>query len=167
MIKPVILCAMVAVLAGCAVPNQPKAPVLGPRPAGLVKLLGDDADGVYADFRVVSTYQGNPHLRRFYMISNYGQPRRITDNPPVYIASSRVISVVNCDTQQRAQFERIYLTQYWGEGEPVLKRESAGQWESFPKDSLMGIFAGAVCQIKPEHLKPEPQKDTRRTLMDL
>jgi len=86
-------------------------------------------------------------------------------NPPVYIASSRVINVVNCDTHQRAQFERIYLSEYWGQGDAIAKRGSVGQWESYPAESLLGAMAGRICQIKPEYLKPEPPKDTRPTVL--
>lgn len=165
MMKLLVLCAAFTLLAGCANLTQTKKPTPGPRPDGIVILLNDSSGNVYTDLRTVSTYQGNPHLRRFYLISNYNEPRRVRDNPPVYIASSRVINVVNCDTHQRALFERIYFSDYWGEGEAIAKRGSVGQWESYPEESLIGIVAGMTCQIKPERLKPEPAKDTRPTLL--
>lgn len=163
--KPIALCAVLFLLTGCASLNKAKEPKLGPRPSGLIKLLEDDSGGLYADLRTISSYQGNPHLRRFYIVNNYIPPRRFDRNPPVYIASSRVINVVNCDTHQRAQFERIYLSEYWGQGDAIAKRGSVGQWESYPAESLLGAMAGRICQIKPEYLKPEPPKDTRPTVL--
>jgi len=163
--KPFILCAALTLLLGCTSKSKLHAPEVGPRPAGLVKLLEDDTGGTYADMRNVSSYQNNVHLRRFFLINNYIGPQRMKTDPAVYVASSTVINVVNCDTQQRAQFERIYLSQYWGEGDVIGKRNAIGQWESFPKESLFGIIASGVCNIDATRLKPEPLKDTRQPLL--
>ncbi|WP_231889215.1 surface-adhesin E family protein [Mangrovibacter phragmitis] len=74
------------------------------------------------------------------------------------------MNVVNCDTHQRAQFERIYFSQYWGKGDVIAKRSPTGQWKDIPENSLAGIMGNAVCQIDPTRLKPEPPRDTRPPL---
>ncbi|AUQ24490.1 surface-adhesin E family protein [Dickeya zeae] len=161
--KHLILCTALTLLAGCSSSN--KVPTVGPRPAGLLKMLEDSTGGTYADMRSISSYQNNTHLRRFFLINNYIGPKRVQTEPPIYVSSSRVINVVNCDTQERAQFERIYFSQYWGQGDAILKRETVGQWEKYPKESLIGIVADSICKIDPTHLKPEPPKDTRVPLL--
>ena len=163
--KRPLLCVTLALLVGCISQNKSQAPQFTPQPAGLVKLLEDDTGGTYADMRTVSSYQGNTQLRRFYLINNYIGPRQMQSNPPVYIASSSVINVVNCETKQRAQFERIYLSHYWAKGDVIAKRAPIGQWEPYPEESLLGIIATSVCQIKAATLKPEPPRDTRIPLL--
>ncbi|WP_436859175.1 surface-adhesin E family protein [Citrobacter tructae] len=163
--KRLLLCVTLALLAGCTSQTQSQAPQLTPRPAGLVKLLEDDTGGTYADMRTVSSYQGNTQLRRFYLINNYVGPRQMQTTPPVYVASSSVINVVNCETKQRAQFERIYYSQYWAQGDVIAKRAAIGQWEPYPEESLIGIIATSVCQIKAATLKPEPPRDTHTPLL--
>lgn len=163
--KLLFLCFTLVLLFGCNSMNKLQAPEVGPRPAGLVKLLEDDTGGTYADMRSVSSYQGNTHLRRLFLINNYIGPRRVGTEPPVYIASSTVINVVNCNTHQRAQFERIYFSLYWGNGDVIAKRGAIGQWESYPEESLIGIVANSVCNIDPARLKPESPRDTRPSLL--
>jgi len=154
----------IVLLAGCVSHKQTDAPVQGARPAGFMPLLEDKTGGTYVDFRTISAYRGNTRLRRFYTVNNYLPPTPIK-NPSVWIASSRVVNVVNCDTKERALFERIYLSEYWGAGEAIAKRKPVGQWESFPENSLFGIVASSVCLIKAESLKPEPSPDTRKMVL--
>lgn len=163
--KRLLLCVTLALLAGCTSQNKSQAPQFTPQPAGLVKLLEDDTGGTYADMRTVSSYQGNTQLRRFYLINNYIGPRQMRSNPPVYIASSSVINVVNCETKQRAQFERIYLSQYWAKGDVIAKRAPISQWEPYSEESLLVIIVTSVCRIKVAMLKPEPPRDPHIPLM--
>lgn len=115
---------------------------------------------------MISTYQGNDHLRRFYFINNYAEKTLIIKNPPVYIASSRAIDVINCDKNQRAVMARTYFSKPFAEGDVVHVTQDVGQWESYPKDSLFGIIAESMCSIPVEKLKPEPAKDNRKPLLD-
>ncbi|WP_353613992.1 surface-adhesin E family protein [Mangrovibacter phragmitis] len=166
--KSCMLCIALILLSGCkSIGNETlsKKPEPGPRPAGLVTMLEDKSGGTYMDMRSVSAYQGNNHLRRFHLINHYIPAQHMSAEKPVYVASSTVINVVNCDTHQRAQFERIYFSQYWGEGDVIAKRSPIGQWQDIPENSLAGIIDHAVCQIDPARLKPEPPKDTRPALL--
>nr|WP_154324994.1 surface-adhesin E family protein [Pantoea sp. 201603H] len=163
--KILIFFTAVILLAGCNNQSKLQGQQIEPRPTGLVKLLEDDTGGMYADMRNISSYQGNTRLRRFSLINNYIDARRVQTDPPVYIASSTVINVVNCDTKMRAQFERIYFSRYWGDGDVIAKRSSVGQWEVFPAESLIGIVASAACSIDATHLKSELSRDTRPSLL--
>lgn len=165
MIGRILTLLALTLLAGCVSQKQTDAPVPGTRPAGFIALLEDKTGGTYVDFRTISAYQGNAHLRHFYTVNNYLPPTHIQKNPSVWIASSRVINVVNCDTKERALFERIYLSEYWGRGEAIAKRKPVGQWEAFPENSLFGIIAKSVCLIKAEALKPEPAAESRKMLL--
>lgn len=160
MIKPLWLCSALLLMTGCASVDKPDVPAANTRPHGIIKMLEDDTGGTYADMRTVSSYKGNTHLRRLWLINNYEQGGLYQKNPPIHIYSSRAIYVFNCDTQEYAQFERIYFTQRWAEGDKVFKRHSIGQWQPYPQESLMGIVAAAVCLIEPSRLKPEPPRDT-------
>ena len=97
-------------LTGCAMNNKPQPQTPEKAPPGFVKILQDDKITSYIDFRVISTYQGNSHLRRFYFIDNYAQQTKIIDNPPLYIASSRAIYVINCDKNQRSVMGRTFFS---------------------------------------------------------
>ncbi|MFS2222087.1 surface-adhesin E family protein [Pantoea sp. B65] len=152
-------------LAGCASQTSPQPPAVGKPPAGFVRMLSNEQVMTYADLHQISSYQGNSHLRRFYIINNYTPQTRIKEKPPIYIASSRVINVINCDTQERAQFEHIFFSQPYGQGEVVTMGDAVGQWHAFPKDSLMGMMADMICKIDPARLKPEPAKETRVPLL--
>lgn len=154
-------------LTGCAMNNKPQPQTPEKAPPGFVKILQDDKITSYIDFRVISTYQGNSHLRRFYFINNYAQQTKIIDNPPLYIASSRAINVINCDKNQRAVMGRSFYSKPFAEGELVHASVEIGQWESFPENSLIGITAGMMCRIPVEKLKPEPAKESRKPLLDL
>lgn len=160
MIKPLLLCATLLLMAGCTSVTKPATSDVKARPHGLIKMLEDETGGTYADMRTVSLYQGNPQLRRLWLINNYEKGGLYQKNPPISVYSSRAIYVFNCETHEYAQFERIYFTQRWAEGDKVFKRHSVGQWQPYPQESLMGIIAAAVCLIEPARLKPEPPRDT-------
>lgn len=153
-------------LTGCAGTSKPLPQTQVKAPAGLIKVLSDDDLTSYADFRVISTYQGNPHLRQFYFINNYAQQRLIIKDPPVYIASSRAINVINCEQNQRAVLNRSMFSKPFAEGILVHAGAEPGQWNTFPKDSLFGMIAESMCNIPVERLKPEPPKDNRKPLLD-
>lgn len=163
MIKQIILCSILISLCGCATNSRP--PVTGEAPKGLVKLMADDKIITYADFRIVSSYQGNPRLRQFYMINNHTVPTLIRKKPKIYITSSRTINIVNCDKYQIARFEHIYFSLPYAQGDAVAKTKAFGQWESFNKISLIGMITDMLCNIPPERLKPQPPKDTSNLLL--
>lgn len=165
MIKPLLICAAVGALCACAPKSSP--PPVGEPPAGMLKVLTDTKELTsWLDTRSVSTWQDNPRLRRVYMINNYSKRTLILEKPPVYISSSRAINVINCDKNERAVFERVYFSEPYAEGQVISITHEIGQWQPFPKESLMGIFAAAMCQIAPEKLKPQPPKETRKPLLD-
>ncbi|CFQ36980.1 MULTISPECIES: surface-adhesin E family protein [Yersinia] len=153
-------------LAGCTGISKPQPQVPAQAPAGLIKILADDRVTSYVDFRVISTYQGNSHLRRFYFINNYAEQTLIIKNPPVYVSSSRAIDVINCDKNQRAVMGRTLFSKPFAEGDLIHAELDVGQWETFPKDSLFGIIAETMCSIPVEKLKPEPAKENRKPLLD-
>ena len=83
----------------------------------------------------------------------------------VYIASSSVINLVNCETKQRTQFERIYFSQDWAKGDVIAKRAPIGLWETYSEESLLCIIVTSVCRIIVAMLKPEPPRDPHIPLM--
>nr|WP_024967975.1 surface-adhesin E family protein [Pantoea sp. IMH] len=153
-------------LAGCTNSPETSPPATGKPPAGFFKILTGKDFTSYADLRVVSAYQGNSNLRRFYMINNYAKPARLSENPPTSIASSRAVNVINCTNNQRAVMARNMFSEPFAEGKLMSKGTSIGQWQSFPEDSLIGILAGFLCKIPAEKLKPEPAAETRQPLLD-
>lgn len=153
-------------LTGCTGTTKPQPQTPAKAPAGLIKVLKDESITSYVDFRVISTYQGNSHLRRFYFINNYAERTLIIKNPPVYVSSSRAIDVINCDKNQRAVMGRSLFSKPFAEGDLVHAGLDVGQWETYPKDSLFGIIAESMCSIPFEKLKPEPAKENRKPLLD-
>lgn len=153
-------------LTGCTGTTKPQPQTPAKAPAGLIKILEDESITSYVDFRVISTYQGNSHLRRFYLINNYAERTLIIENPPVYVSSSRAIDVINCDKNQRAVMGRSLFSKPFAEGDLVHAGLDVGQWETYPKDSLFGIIAESMCSIPVEKLKPEPAKENRKPLLD-
>jgi hypothetical protein len=153
-------------LAGCAGTSNPQSQAPAKTPAGFIKILEDERVTSYVDFRVISTYQGNSHLRRFYFINNYAEQTLIIKDPPVYISSSRAIDVINCDNNQRAVMGRSMFSRPFAEGDLIHSEPDVGQWEAFRKDSLFGIIAESMCSIPVEKLKPEPAKENRKPLLD-
>ncbi|MND97098.1 hypothetical protein D3C80_894080 [compost metagenome] len=153
-------------LTGCTGTTKPPPQTPAKAPAGLIKILEDESITSYVDFRVISTYQGNSHLRRFYFINNYAERTLIIKNPPVYVSSSRAIDVINCDKNQRAVMGRSLFSKPFAEGDLVHAGLDVGQWETYPKDSLFGIIAESMCSIPVEKLKPEPAKENRKPLLD-
>ncbi|MFP1759369.1 surface-adhesin E family protein [Lonsdalea quercina] len=150
------------ILTGCSGTTKPQVKA----PAGFIKILEDESVTSYVDFRVISTYQGNSHLRRFYFINNYAEQALIIKKPPVYVSSSRAIYVINCDKNQRAVMSRTLFTNQFAEGDLIHVAQDVGQWETFPKESLFGIIAKRMCSIPVEKLKPEPAKENRKPLLD-
>lgn len=153
-------------LTGCAGISTPRPQTPVKAPAGLIKILENDDVTSYVDFRVISTYQGNSHLRRFYFINNYAKRTQIMADPAIYVSSSRAIDVINCDKNQRAVMGHSLFSEPFAEGDLIHADLDIGQWETFPKDSLMGIMAESMCSIPVEKLKPEPAKETRKPLLD-
>ncbi|MFJ5160024.1 surface-adhesin E family protein [Pantoea sp. NPDC088449] len=153
-------------LSGCAGTTTPQPQTPTKAPAGFIKVLADERVTSYVDFRVISTYQGNSHLRRFYFINNYAKQTQIIKNPPVYVSSSRAIDVINCDKNQRAVMGRTLFSKPFAEGDLIHASPDVGQWETYPKDSLFGIIAESMCSIPVERLKPEPAKENRKPLLD-
>jgi hypothetical protein len=123
-------------LAGCAGTSNPQSQAPAKTPAGFIKILEDERVTSYVDFRVISTYQGNSHLRRFYFINNYAEQTLIIKDPPVYISSSRAIDVINCDNNQRAVMGRSMFSRPFAEGDLIHSEPDVGQWEAFRKDSF-------------------------------
>lgn len=164
MIKPFLACAVIGLLCACAPKSAP--PPVGEPPKGLFKIMDGDNVITWIDLRSVSAWQGNPNLRRIYMINNYTKRSLIQKEPALYISSSRAINVINCERSERAVFERVYFSLPYAEGEVIAIRDEIGQWEAFPKSSPIGMFATVICKIEPEKLKPEPPKETRKPLVD-
>ncbi|MEI9689342.1 surface-adhesin E family protein [Kosakonia cowanii] len=157
---------MFFLLTGCALKNTTSPDTPAKKPAGLIKLLSDDHAINYADLRMVSMYQGNSHLRRFYMINNYKETKRISSQPPVYVNSSRTINVINCDKNQRSVMGWTLFTKPYAEGDIIYAKPDIGQWESFPPKSIIGMLAQLLCKIPADRLKPEPSQDIRKPLLD-
>lgn len=107
---------------------------------------------------MVSMYQGNNHLRKFYMINNYKETKRISSHPPVYANSSRTINIINCDKNQRSVMGWTLFTKPYAEGDIIYAKPDIGQWESFPPQSIIGMIAQLLCKIPPDRLKPEPDE---------
>lgn len=164
MIKYVVFCAMLLVLCGCSTKHLPAA---GEPPTGLIKMFGDEKAITYVDFRTISNYQGNNHLRQFYLIKNYIKPTRISQNSDSYVFSLRSINVVNCDKRQWTVFDLIFFSLPYGEGDVIAKSNPVGQWDPIMENTIVEIIAKMVCVIGPEHLKPQPPKDTRKPLLDM
>ncbi|AZK62933.1 hypothetical protein F9U42_04180 [Pectobacterium versatile] len=165
MIKSFGLFAVLALLAGCTSHSQLKKENVSNPPAGVIKIMSDEQVLTFADLRNVSSYQGNNRLRRLYTINNYTESKKIGKNPDIYVASSRAINVINCDSLERAVFERVYFSQPYALGDVIAIVDEIGQWEPFHKESMMGLIAGMVCQIAPERLKPELPKETRTPVL--
>lgn len=164
MMRLIFLFPLLALLSGC-VRQSPPIAAPGKPPAGVIKLLEDKELTTYVDMRVISAYQGNTHLRQFYLINNYAKITQLGEKPVLNISSSSAINVINCATQQRAQFSRTYYSLPYAQGDVIVTRSDVGQWSHLRKDSLLGIMANAMCLIAPERLKPEPAKDTRKPLL--
>jgi hypothetical protein len=153
-------------LTGCTGTSKPLPQTPAKAPAGLIKILENENGTSYVDFRVISTYQDNSHLRRFYFINNYAEQTLIIKNPPVYVSSSRATDVINCDKNQRAVIGHTLFSKPFAEGDLIHATLDVGQWETFPKDSLFGMIAESMCSIPVEKLKPEPAKENRKPLLD-
>ncbi|VTP16931.1 hypothetical protein PUATCC27989T_04910 [Phytobacter ursingii] len=162
MFKPLLVCAAFFTLYGCANPVMTKSTATTP-PKGMFKLLEDDKGSTWADLRSVSRYKGNDHLRRIYIINNYIPPRPVSQ---WQVSSSRTVNVINCDTFERASFDKAFMTLPFGEGDIVATSDEIGRWSSFPKESLIGIVAESVCRITPASLKPEPGPESRKPLLE-
>ena len=153
-----LLCLMFFLLSGCALKNTSSPDTSAKKPAGLIKVLTDDHAISYADLRMVSMYQGNNHLRKFYIINNYKETKRISSHPPVYANSSRTINIINCDKNQRSVMGWTLFTKPYAEGDIIYAKPDIGQWESFPPQSIIGMIAQLLCKIPPDRLKPEPDE---------
>jgi len=164
--RRLIWLASLMMLTGCAATSKPAPPAPVKTPPGLIKILENNEATSYIDTRIISTYQGNSHLRRFYFINNFAERTLIIKDPPIYVSSSRAIDVINCDTNQRAVMGHTLFSKPFAEGELIHADPEIGQWETYPKDSLLGIVAERMCRIPVERLKPEPPKETRKPLLD-
>lgn len=171
MIKYAFMCIASALLASCASQTnqqyqQPRADNL---PEWMLKLKDDDKEFIYADLRTISSYHGNQHLRRLYVITNYPRANhfksKVFKSIPTML-STRDSRVINCDTQETVLSEELFFSQYWAEGEVILKNSRVSQWQSIPKGSIMEFLANVACDIEPSSLKAEPAEDTRIPLLD-
>ncbi|ELY5928695.1 surface-adhesin E family protein [Cronobacter turicensis] len=157
---------IIFLLTGCALKNTESPDAPAKQPAGLIQVMSNDYVISYADLRIVSMYQGNSHLRKFYMISNYKETKRIRSQPPVYANSSRTVNVINCDENQRSVMGWTLFTKPYAEGDIIYAKPELGQWKNFPPESITGMLAQAMCKIPPDRLKPEPGEDIRKPLLD-
>lgn len=120
-------------------------------PAGMFKLLDTAEFATYFDTRSVALYQGNPHLRQFYLINNYLRPDAASDKLPE-IRSSRAILVINCERDEMAQFGRVYFSQPFAQGYEVTGKSDIAQWGPLRRQSRIGALRDPVCKIDAAHL---------------
>lgn len=147
--------AAILLLGGCAhgiVPQKAVAEAPAKPPAGMFKLLEDAKLATYFDAHSVALYQGNPHLRQFYLINNYLGPAAPSDKLPE-ILSSRAIRVINCERDEMAQFGRVYFSQPFALGHEVARKSDIPQWEPLERQSLIGMLRDSVCKIDAAHLR--------------
>lgn len=163
--KQLLICLSLALLAGCTAKSTPTYTPDPAPPKGVVKLLTDNDGSVWADLRTISAYNGNPNLRQFYMLSSYKPHVLEMKKLHISIRSSRVITVINCTTHERARFERVAFTQPFAQGEVIVITQEIGQWESYPQNSPLGLVGGMVCKIPADRLKPAPARETRKPLL--
>lgn len=163
MFKPLLICTALFALYGCATPIKTSSTSVAPA-KGMFKMLEDNEGSTWADLRTVSRYKGNDHLRQIYIVNNYIPARPLGKWK---VSSSRTVNVINCDTFERASFDKAFMTQPFGEGEVVATTDQIGRWTAFPKESLIGIVAETVCKISPATLKPEAGPDTRKPLLEI
>ncbi|ATF94670.1 Uncharacterised protein [Cedecea neteri] len=160
--KRALILSVLLLLSGCAKPvKQPE-----PRPTGMIKIMEDKDVTTYISMLSVALYQGNPHLRQFYLINNYVKPSLMSEKENLFVRSSRAINVVNCERPERSVFDRVYLSELYGEGKVVAKKDPIGQWQTFPQDSVAGLIQKMVCAIDPALLKDASLKETRKAWMD-
>ncbi|GFM67126.1 hypothetical protein PSCICJ_32440 [Pseudomonas cichorii] len=147
--------AAILLLGGCAkgtVPQKAVSEAPTTPPAGMFKLLADAKLATYFDADSVALYQGNPHLRQFYLINNYLEPASPSDKPPE-IRSSRAIQVINCERDEMAQFGRVYFSQPFARGHEVTRKSDIPQWKRLERQSLIGMLRDSVCKINAAHLR--------------
>ena len=145
--------AAVLLLGGCAHGTAPqKAVAEAPTtpPAGMFKLLEDAELATYFDARSVALYQGNPHLRQFYLINNYLGPATPSGTG---IRSSRAIRVINCERDEMAQFGRVYFSEPFALGNEVTRKSDTPQWGPLERQSLIGTLRDSVCKIDAARLR--------------
>ncbi len=171
MTKNAIMCIALILLASCTSQTKPqvKRPEAENLPKWILKLKEDDKECIYADLRSISNYQGNQHLRRLYLITNFPKANQIkrkvfTSIPTMF--SIRENRIINCDTQETAVSEELFFSQYWAEGELISKTSGVSQWRPIPKGSIIDVLADVTCKIAPVDLKPEPPADTRIPFID-
>lgn len=160
--KPLLMIIAIALVTGCA----PQTQKVEDKPPHMAKLVDNKELTTYLSFESLSLYNGNPHLRQFYLINNYKQPSVISKDKGITIRSSHAINVVNCVRLERAVFDRVYFSETFGKGKVIAKRESIGQWESFPENSIAGIIREMVCKIPAEKLKSLSLKNDQQPLID-
>ena len=147
--------AAVLLLGGCAhctVPQKAMAEAPATTPAGMFKLLEDAKLATYFDAHSVALYQGNPHLRQFYLINNYLGLAAPSGKLPE-IRSSRAIQVINCERDEMAQFGRVYFSEPFALGHEVTRKSDTPQWGPLERQSLIGRLRDSVCKIDAAHLR--------------
>ncbi|MCQ9390880.1 surface-adhesin E family protein [Pseudomonas viridiflava] len=149
--KPLPCLTAVLLLGGCA-HGTVSQKAADEAPVGMFKLLEDSELTTYFDAHSVSLYQGNPHLRQFYLINNYLGPAASSARPPE-IRSSRAIQVVNCERDEMAQFGRVYFSQPFALGNEMARKSDIPQWVPLERQSLLGNLRDAVCKINAAHLR--------------
>lgn len=148
--------AAVLLLGGCAhgtVPQKTSAEAPIMPPAGMIKLLDTPEVATYFDIRSVEVYQGNPHLRQFYLINNYLGPVAPSGKPRE-IRSSQAMEVVNCARDEMARFGRVYFSQPFALGDEVARKGDIAQWTPLERQSMNGTLRNLVCSIDAAHLRP-------------
>lgn len=159
--KRFFIIAGIAWLTGCAPHATQKVDI----PPHMAKLVDNKDTTTYLSFESISLYNGNAHLRQFYLINNYKEAAVISKSDGVSIKSSSAINVINCDRSERAIFDRVYFSELFAKGKVIAKRDSIGQWESFPEKSIAGIIREMVCNIPAEKLKDISLKNKQQPLI--
>ncbi|MGC5699159.1 hypothetical protein J4P02_03030 [Pseudomonas sp. NFXW11] len=152
-------------LAGCAAHDAPQetaqdsaAPAPEPgRPEAMFKVMETPESTTYFAANSLALYQGNTHLRQFYLINNYRQPTVLGEGKAP-IRSSRVVRLINCERDETAQFGRVYFSEPFAQGVEVTRKESAPQWAAFPRQSVIGELRNMACAIEPARLIAPPFK---------
>ena len=150
-------------LTGCSTLN--KKLKLDEAPKNLMIVDVSEEYLTYVNKELISTYQNEPNLRKFYLVYIYKEPTQFQKKPAKYTYSSQITYVVNCSDSTFSSFNHIFYDDYWGEGNAVIKSSKIGQWKNAPKLSLIGKITQITCHIGVENLKPEITDDSPETLL--
>ncbi|MFB4368670.1 MULTISPECIES: surface-adhesin E family protein [unclassified Pseudomonas] len=145
----------ILLLAGCTQATAPVKPLLDgepPKPDGMFKMVESPEVATYFAAKSVGLYQGNPHLRQFYLINNYSAAaRKDVGEPSIY--SSRALMVINCERDESARFGRTYFSKPYAEGVEIASKDETPQWKEFPRQSITGHLRDLTCALDPSRLR--------------